>query len=42
MTDEWCPTCRGKWKTYTGVWDLDGYTLRCHGCLKAVARCWCS
>ena len=36
------PRCRcGRWQTYTGVWDSDGKTLRCHGCLKAVAKCWC-
>lgn len=35
-----CPTCR-KWATYTGVWDADGLTLRCHGCLKAVSMCTC-
>lgn len=36
-----CPTCRGKWATYMGSWDKDGYTLRCHGCLKSVANCTC-
>lgn len=36
------PRCRcGRWRTYIGVWDSDGKTLRCHGCLKAVAKCWC-
>lgn len=35
-----CPTCR-KWSTYVGIWDEDGKTLRCHGCLKAVHRCTC-
>jgi hypothetical protein len=36
------PRCRcGRWRTYIGVWDSDGKTLRCHGCLKAVARCTC-
>ena len=33
-------TCR-KWKTYMGAYDRDGYTLRCHGCLRAIARCTC-
>lgn len=32
--------CR-KWATYVGAYDRDGYTLRCHGCLRAVARCTC-
>jgi len=22
-----------------GAYDEDGYTLRCHGCLRAIARC---
>ena len=36
------PRCRcGKWKTYVGVWDTDGNTVRCHGCLKAIAKCTC-
>lgn len=34
-----CPC--GRWKTYVGAYDADGYTLRCHGCLRAVAKCWC-
>lgn len=34
-----CP-CR-KWSTYLGSYDADGYTLRCHGCLRAIARCTC-
>ncbi|WP_320069867.1 hypothetical protein [Micromonospora sp. RTGN7] len=34
-----CP-CR-MWKTYMGVYDHDGYILRCHGCLKATTRCTC-
>ncbi len=33
-------TC-GKWQTYMGAYDQDGYTLRCHGCLRAIARCTC-
>lgn len=33
-------TC-GKWTTYMGVWDADGYTRRCHGCLRSTARCTC-
>lgn len=24
-----------------GAYDADGYTLRCHGCLRAIARCTC-
>ena len=39
--EQWCPTCRGKWKTYIGAYDRDGTTLRCHGCLKAVGKCTC-
>ena len=36
------PRCRcGKWQTYFGSYDADGYTLRCHGCLRAIARCTC-
>jgi hypothetical protein len=35
-----CPTCH-KWQTYIGIWDKDGRTLRCHGCLAAVAKCRC-
>lgn len=36
------PRCKcGKWQTYVGAYDQDGYTLRCHGCLKAIARCTC-
>lgn len=34
-----CP-CR-KWQTYIGAYDRDGRTLRCHGCLQAIARCRC-
>ncbi|MFI6160378.1 hypothetical protein ACIA59_10560 [Micromonospora haikouensis] len=33
-------TCR-RWRTYLGAYDRDGYTLRCHGCLRAIARCTC-
>jgi len=37
------PRCRcGKWKTYLGVYDSDGKTWRCHGCLRAIARCTCA
>lgn len=37
------PRCKcGKWQTYIGAYDADGKTLRCHGCLKAIAKCWCS
>lgn len=36
------PRCRcGRWQTYLGIYDSDGYTLRCHGCLRAIARCTC-
>jgi hypothetical protein len=36
------PACRcRKWRTYIGVYDQDGRTLRCHGCLRAVWRCGC-
>lgn len=36
------PRCRcRKWGTYIGAYDEDGNTLRCHGCLRAVARCTC-
>lgn len=36
------PRCRcGRWKTYIGIYDSDGKTLRCHGCRRAVAKCWC-
>lgn len=36
------PRCRcGRWQTYVGIYDEDGYTLRCHGCLRAIARCTC-
>ncbi len=36
------PRCRcGRWQTYVGAYDGDGYTLRCHGCRRAIARCSC-
>lgn len=36
------PRCRcGRWQTYLGAWDQDGYALRCYGCLRAIARCTC-
>lgn len=36
------PRCRcRKWNTYLGMYDADGNTLRCFGCLRAVARCTC-
>lgn len=36
------PRCRcDRWQTYLGVYDKDGYTLRCYGCLRAIARCTC-
>jgi hypothetical protein len=34
-----CPC--GRWQTYMGTYDADGYTLRCHGCVRAVGRCTC-
>lgn len=34
-----CPC--GRWQAYVGAYDRDGYTLRRHGCLKAIARCTC-
>lgn len=33
-------TC-GKWGAYYGIYDGDGFTLRCRGCLRATARCIC-
>jgi len=35
------PCSCGKWQTYMGAYDKDGYTRRCGGCLRAVARCRC-
>jgi hypothetical protein len=36
------PRCRcGRWQTYVGIYDSDGRTLRCRGCLRAIAKCWC-
>jgi hypothetical protein len=36
------PRCGcGRWQTYIGVWDGDGKTLRCRGCLLAIAKCRC-
>ena len=36
------PRCRcGRWQTYIGAYDADGRTLRCHGCRRAIAKCWC-
>ncbi|MBM0206664.1 hypothetical protein JNW90_29365 [Micromonospora sp. STR1s_5] len=36
------PRCRcGRWRTYLGAYDRDGYTLRCRGCLRAIGRCRC-
>ncbi len=37
---ERCPTCR-RWAVYTGAYDEDGYTLRCHGCLRSIGKCTC-
>ena len=36
-----CPNCK-RWRTYIGVYDNDGRTIRCTGCRRAVARCFCS
>lgn len=37
------PRCRcRRWQTYVGTYDADGYTLRCCGCLRAIAKCRCS
>lgn len=33
-------SCR-HWGTYLDTYDQDGYTWRCHGCLRAIARCTC-
>ncbi len=33
-------TC-GKWAAYYGSYDADGYTLRCHGCLRDTRKCTC-
>lgn len=36
------PRCGcGRWGTYMGTYDSDGYTLRCYGCVRAIARCTC-
>jgi hypothetical protein len=36
------PHCKcGKWQTFIGIYDRDGYTLRCHGCLRAITSCTC-
>ena len=36
------PRCRcRRWQTYMGIYDRDGYTLRCRGCLRAIARGTC-
>lgn len=40
--NEVLPRCScNKWPTYIGAYDADGLTLRCYGCLKAVAKCTC-
>lgn len=36
-----CSGCRGKWSAYAGIYDHDGYTLRCFGCRRAVGKCLC-
>ena len=35
-----CPTCK-RWRAYVGVYDSDGRTLRCGGCVRAVGKCLC-
>lgn len=36
------PRCRcGKWGTYLGNYDQNGYTIRCSGCLRAIWECRC-
>jgi hypothetical protein len=36
------PRCScGRWGTYLGNYDADGYTLRCRGCLRAIGKCRC-
>lgn len=36
------PRCAcGKWGTYVGNYDKDGYTIRCSGCLRAIKECRC-
>jgi hypothetical protein len=36
------PRCKcGKWATYLGNYDEDGYTIRCKGCLRAIWKCRC-
>lgn len=35
------PCVCGKWKTYLGAYDRDGYTIRCCGCLRSILRCTC-
>jgi hypothetical protein len=36
------PRCGcGKWSAYLGRYDADGHTLRCNGCMRAIAKCTC-
>jgi len=36
------PRCRcQRWRTYLGAYDHDGWTWRCRGCLRAIAKCTC-
>lgn len=36
------PRCGcGRWGAYIGAYDADGVTVRCRGCLRAIARCRC-
>lgn len=36
------PRCRcGRWQTYLGIYDQDGLTWRCRGCLRAIGSCTC-
>lgn len=32
--------CR-KWPLYLGIYDRHGSTLRCYGCKRIPAECWC-
>lgn len=37
----YAPKCSCGWQTYLGPYDQDGFTWRCHGCLRAIERCQC-
>lgn len=34
-----CPC--GKWASYIGPYDYEGYTWRCRGCLRSIVSCHC-